>query len=139
MGTLISTLVFRPPQEFCPIPRNHKLIWLKTRHGSKIPCLHFKKPGARFTILYSHANSEDIGQNYNFLRILSMELACNIFAYEYSGYGLCRYNSSPSEENCYSDIDAAYEYLINTEKIDPRTIILYGRSLGNMLRIRYIF
>jgi len=127
MGTLVSTLVFRPPSVFTPLPR-HGVIWLKTRNGNNIPCIHLHNPDARFTILYSHANSEDIGQNYKFLKVLSFTLGCSIFAYEYSGYGLCKFNTTPSEENCYADIDAAYEYL--TKAVDPKNIILYGRSLG---------
>lgn len=132
MGSLVSTLLFRPPPVVTPLPRNG-VVWLDTRNGSRIPCLHFKNPDARFTILYSHANSEDIGQNYKFLKVLSIHLGCSIFAYEYSGYGLCKHNSTPSEHNCYSDIDAAYEYLIKI--VEPRNIILYGRSLGRFLQV----
>jgi hypothetical protein len=131
MGTLVSTLVFRPPSEFTPIKRS-EVIWLNTKNGNKIPSIHLKNPNARFTILYSHANSEDIGRNYKFLKALSLAFVCNIFAYEYSGYGLCRYNSSPSEENCYLDIEAAYEHLTTVLQVEPRNIILYGRSLGKL-------
>jgi hypothetical protein len=38
---------------------------------------------------------------------------------------------SPSEENCYADIDAAYEHLITFRETDPRQIVLYGRSVGS--------
>ena len=69
MGALVSTLVFRPPSEYTAIKRN-EVIWLKTKNGNKIPSVYFKNTNARFTILYSHANSEDLGQNYNFLRAL---------------------------------------------------------------------
>ena len=37
----------------------------------------------------------------------------------------------PSEEHCYADIDAAYDYLRNTLNIPARNIVLYGRSLGS--------
>jgi len=37
----------------------------------------------------------------------------------------------PSEENCYADISAVYDYLIKEKKIPPSKIILYGRSLGS--------
>ena len=37
----------------------------------------------------------------------------------------------PSEENCYADIEAAYDYLRNTLNVPARNIVLYGRSLGS--------
>jgi abhydrolase domain-containing protein 17 len=37
----------------------------------------------------------------------------------------------PSEENCYADIDAAYNYLRQTLNIPAQNIVLYGRSLGS--------
>jgi abhydrolase domain-containing protein 17 len=37
----------------------------------------------------------------------------------------------PSEENCYADIEAAYEYLRNELNVPAQNIVLYGRSLGS--------
>jgi hypothetical protein len=37
----------------------------------------------------------------------------------------------PSEENCYADIEAAFDHLINFRKLDSRQIIIYGRSVGS--------
>lgn len=38
---------------------------------------------------------------------------------------------SPSEEHCYSDIDAAYRFLRHKLRIPNSNIVLYGRSLGS--------
>ena len=38
---------------------------------------------------------------------------------------------SPSEENCYADIDAAYKYLRFNLNVPAQNIVLYGRSLGS--------
>ncbi len=48
--------------------------------------------------------------------------------------GLVNLNISlgtPSEENCYADIDAAYDYLIRKQRLKPEQIVVYGRSLGS--------
>lgn len=37
----------------------------------------------------------------------------------------------PSEEDVYSDVEAAYDYLIQEKKLYPEQIVLYGRSLGS--------
>jgi hypothetical protein len=37
----------------------------------------------------------------------------------------------PSEENCYADIDAAFEHLISFRGLSSKQIVLYGRSVGS--------
>ncbi|CAN0398486.1 unnamed protein product, partial [Laminaria digitata] len=53
----------------------------------------------------------------------------NVLAYEYSGYG--KSEGTVSEENCYADVRAAYDYLTTQKKVLPQQIVLYGRSLGS--------
>lgn len=40
---------------------------------------------------------------------LGTRINCNIFSYDYSGYGVS--TGKPSERNLYSDIDAAWQAL----------------------------
>ena len=40
------------------------------------------------TLLYSHANAEDLGSIYPWCKFLSKMLQVNLFAYDYSGYGM---------------------------------------------------
>lgn len=37
----------------------------------------------------------------------------------------------PSEEDCYADIEAAYDYLRKGLRVPAQNIVLYGRSLGS--------
>jgi fermentation-respiration switch protein FrsA (DUF1100 family) len=53
----------------------------------------------------------------------------SVLAYDYHGYGTSQ--GKPSEENCYRDIDAAYDYLTVTLKVPPNRILLLGRSVGS--------
>ena len=41
------------------------------------------------------------------------------------------FEGEPSEENCYADIEAAFDHLINFRQLDSRQIIIYGRSVGS--------
>jgi len=41
------------------------------------------------------------------------------------------FSGDPSENHCYADIDAAYDYLRNDLGVPARNIVLYGRSLGS--------
>lgn len=126
MGEAMSTLLFQPPPP--SRLRESKLVFLQTSQGEKIPAFHIQTPGAKYTILYSHANAEDLGNVYPWCKFLAKMLKVNLFAYDYTGYGLSKGN--PSEENCYADITAAYKYLRYEKDIAPNKLILYGRSLG---------
>lgn len=128
MGEALSTLLFQPPR---PTPiKESKLVWLHTKLGSRIPSFYLERPGAKITILYSHANAEDLGTVYPWVKFLAKSLGVSVLAYDYTGYGLSQ-PADPSEENCFADIDAAYEYLTNQRRILPENIVLYGRSLGS--------
>ena len=37
----------------------------------------------------------------------------------------------PSEQQCYNDIQCAFEYLTQVKKISPRYILMYGKSVGS--------
>jgi len=137
MGLVISTLLFHPPETPTQLATN-KYFWLTTSRGSKIPASFIQQPNARFTILYSHGNAEDLGMIHSYMVELSKLLYVNVLAYDYSGYGLgmkrtenIENNVEPSEENCYADIEAAFDYLTNIELINPQHIVLYGRSVGS--------
>jgi abhydrolase domain-containing protein 17 len=45
-------------------------------------------------------------------------------------FSCCHDTGPPSEEHCYADIEAAYDYLRNYLKVPAKNIVLYGRSLG---------
>lgn len=66
-------------------------------------------PSARFTVLFSHGNAVDLGQMSSFYIGLGTRINCNIFSYDYSGYGVS--TGKPSEKNLYADIDAAWHAL----------------------------
>ena len=101
----------------------------KTEEGHKIACLFVRCYNSpKFTILFSHGNAVDIGQMSSFYYALSTRLDCNIFTYDYSGYGVS--DGHPSEKNLYSDIQAAWNALRTRYGISPSNIILYGQSIG---------
>ncbi|KAL7551604.1 hypothetical protein ACHAWF_014797 [Thalassiosira exigua] len=37
----------------------------------------------------------------------------------------------PSEEGCYLDVRAAYDYLVSARSVPPRHVVLYGKSVGS--------
>lgn len=106
---------------------NNQILKLTTKDGVKISAVYLPNPQAKFTILYSHGNAEDLGEISLVLEELR-NLGFAVFAYDYRGYGTSQ--GSPSEKTAYKDIDAAYDYLTQKLAVPPEKIILYGRSIG---------
>jgi fermentation-respiration switch protein FrsA (DUF1100 family) len=104
-----------------------EILKLKSGEEAKISAVYLVNPTAKYTILYAHGNAEDLGEIKQFLEQLR-DLGFNVLAYDYRGYGTSQ--GTPTENHAYQDIDAAYNYLIKDLKIQPRNIIVYGRSVG---------
>lgn len=107
MGDTVSTLLFQPPPP--SKLKEHKIVWLDTSRGKRIPgfFISFRRQGGvescrsltideirdggpieGITLLYSHANAEDLGSIYPWCKFLSKTLRVNLFAYDYAGYGM---------------------------------------------------
>uniref|UniRef100_A0A8C1KX51 Abhydrolase domain containing 17Aa n=1 Tax=Cyprinus carpio TaxID=7962 RepID=A0A8C1KX51_CYPCA len=99
--------------------------------GNRVGCMYIRcSPSARYTVLFSHGNAVDLGQMSSFYIGLGTRINCNIFSYDYSGYGVS--TGKPSEKNLYADIDAAWHALRSRYGISPENIILYGQSIGTV-------
>lgn len=118
-------LIFLPPRE--RYERTPEILLLPRAGGGSVAAVHLTNPRARYTILFSHGNGEDIGGDLPFLRELR-DAGFSVLAYDYSGYGLS--TGRPSERAAYGDVDAAYDYLARTADVPPERIIAHGRSLG---------
>lgn len=64
-----------------------------------------------------------------YFREVSHILEVNIFAYEYTGYGMS--TGEPYEQAIYADIEAAFKYLRDIIGIPWHEVVLYGRSIGS--------
>jgi fermentation-respiration switch protein FrsA (DUF1100 family) len=118
-------IIFMPPAE--RYARTPEILLIPREGGGAVAAVHLTNPRATHTILFSHGNAENIGQDLPFLRAMR-DVGFNVLAYDYSGYGLS--TGRPSERAAYADIDAAYGYLTRTAGVPPERIILHGRSLG---------
>ncbi|XP_072245790.1 alpha/beta hydrolase domain-containing protein 17A [Leuresthes tenuis] len=103
----------------------------RSSRGNRVGCMYIRcAPNSRFTVLFSHGNAVDLGQMSSFYIGLGTRINCNIFSYDYSGYGVS--TGKPTEKNLYADIDAAWHALRTRYGICPENIILYGQSIGTV-------
>ncbi|CAK0904910.1 unnamed protein product [Prorocentrum cordatum] len=108
-------------------------VTMQTRRGNSIQGFHMRHTSAcrlRRTLLFSHANSTDIGIMFRRVVELCARLHVNVFAYEYSGYGEC--TGTPSEADIYADVEAAYDHLTTRCGIPGEHIVCYGQSIGTV-------
>lgn len=117
---------------FLPRPSSYKdtpeFLKLTTEDGNKITALYLANSSAKFTLLISHGNSEDLGDDADWHQDLR-KAGFNVFAYDYEGYGTSE--GRPSEARTYQDESAAYSYLVTALKILPNRIIIFGKSVGS--------
>ncbi|MCL2700533.1 MAG: alpha/beta hydrolase [Phycisphaerae bacterium] len=123
----INRIMYHPPRP-ASYSDGEGILKLTTADGTKIAAMHLQNPAARYTILYSHGNGEDMGQMEPYYRMFD-SAGYNVLAYDYHGYGTSE--GSPSEEATYADIDAAYDYLVTQAGVEPSRILVLGRSLGS--------
>jgi fermentation-respiration switch protein FrsA (DUF1100 family) len=101
---------------------------VKIKSGDQqITALYLPNQAAKFTLLFSHGNAEDIGDDLAFLRMYR-DAGFAMFAYDYRGYGTS--TGRPSERGVYEDSHAAYDYLTHQLGVPPQRVIAMGRSVG---------
>lgn len=84
----------------------------RSSRGNRVGCMFVRcAPNSRYTLLFSHGNAVDLGQMCSFYIGLGSRINCNVFSYDYSGYGVS--TGKPSEKNLYADIEAAWQVLRN--------------------------
>jgi fermentation-respiration switch protein FrsA (DUF1100 family) len=130
-GLFVYALFLSDGVIFQPHPSSTKdgpeVIKLASTDGNKISAVHLTNPSAKFTLLVSHGNAEDLGDDHYWLEDLR-KAGFNVLAYDYQGYGTSE--GKPSERHAYQDEEAAYDYLVATLKIPPDRIIIFGKSVG---------
>jgi pimeloyl-ACP methyl ester carboxylesterase len=129
---LIIAVFFSDQMIFQPQSAGYRddagILKLTSSGGAKISATYLANPHATFTVLFSHGNAEDIGDDQALLeRIRAAGFA--VLAYDYQGYGTSE--GKPSERHACDDEDAAYNFLVQTMHIQPNKIIAFGRSVGS--------
>jgi fermentation-respiration switch protein FrsA (DUF1100 family) len=116
---------------FLPHPSSYKdsadILKITTAGGKKISAVYLPNPAAKFTLLVSHGNAEDLGDDRYWLDNLR-HAGFNVFAYDYEGYGTSE--GRATEKSVYEDEAATYEFLAVDLKTPPDRIIIFGRSVG---------
>jgi alpha-beta hydrolase superfamily lysophospholipase len=104
-----------------------------TSGGLKLYGYWIRSDGSRpgLTILYCHGNKHNMDAYWDRIEFLR-RLGCNIFTFDYRGFGMSEGESS--QEGMYADADAALEHVMG-RGVTSDSLVLYGYSLGNVASI----
>uniref|UniRef100_A0A915K967 Uncharacterized protein n=1 Tax=Romanomermis culicivorax TaxID=13658 RepID=A0A915K967_ROMCU len=109
--------------------------FIKANHTKHLASFRLKSIGTKkplFLILHCHSNTVDIGMQIIYASYLAWRLACDVFEFDYSGYGKQGGISSGSstEKNIILDVMAVYKFLTVQMNIAPNRIVVLGTGLG---------
>jgi len=128
--------IYYPAREINLFPSGVNLdfkdIYLVSADKLKINAWYIPFPKAKFTLLFCHGNAGNLMDRLDKIKLLH-NVGLSIFIFDYRGFG--RSQGRPDEKGIYLDAQAAYEYLVNSLKLKPAEIILYGESLGSAVVI----
>jgi len=128
---LQSHFVYFPTQniEYTPedIGLDYEKVTVETKDGVNLKGWFIPAAEAEFTILFCHGNGGNISHRLDSINLFN-QLGFNCFIFDYRGYGLSE--GKPTEQGTYTDASGAYQWLLKEKNIQPRNIILFGRSLG---------
>lgn len=112
-------------------------VWIPVQVGRKSERMHAwwlpANGPQRGVILHLHGNGLNISANLG-QALRFHELGFAVLMIDYRGYGRSE-GSFPTETSFYQDADVAWRYLIQTRRIDPAQIVIYGHSLGGAIAI----
>lgn len=81
---------------------------------------------ARGTVLFCHGNAGNLGHRLATIKIWN-DLGMNILLFDYRGFGSS--TGAPTEEGCYEDVMACYNWLTENNNL-KKPLVIHGRSLG---------
>ncbi len=134
---LENRLVYQPAMaseswEPPPSPDIHD-VDLTSADGTRLHGWWLPQPNAKSALLYLHGNAGNLSWRGNSMVRMREALGVSVLIIDYPGYG--KSEGRPSEAGCYQAADAAYAWLTDTQKIEPRNILIYGGSLGGGIAV----
>lgn len=102
-------------------------VYFTTEDGLQLHGWFLADEQALATLLWCHGNAGNLSDRLDNLVRLA-RLPIHVFIFDYRGYG--RSQGSPDEAGLTLDAIAAYDAVASRPEVDPRRIIVFGRSLG---------
>jgi uncharacterized protein len=145
-------LLFRPLPHIIRTPAEIGLpyedIWIPVGHpsdtsGGQIHSWWLPNPSSQKVLLFCHGNYGNISFNLDRIQFYH-QLGFSVLAFDYRGYGQSSGSKgnhtpclepTPTEKSTFTDVQAAWHYLVKQRQIDPKHITVMGHSMGGAIAI----
>lgn len=108
-----------------------KDVWFTAADGVKLHGWFVLHTAAKAALLMCHGNAGNVSDRYEWLEMLHEQTPVNLFIFDYRGFG--HSEGTPTEEGCYLDAVAAFNWLV--AQIPELPIIIHGHSLGSAVAV----
>ena len=130
--TACSGMLFFPGKNWVRTPEQlgieYRDIELLTEDGVKLSAWWLEPRGeVKGTILFLHGNAENISTHLGSVYWLP-ELGYQVLLLDYRGYG--HSEGTPSLPAVFSDITAAFDWMLVQPEVQDKPVYLLGQSLG---------
>ncbi len=125
---MAERVLFQPPPSSYTA-RDLPIHHVEVSPEQSLAVLYLPNAEARYTILYSHGNAEDIGHLTPVFQLLH-DLGFGVIAYDYRGYGQST-GGKATVRTAVEDAEAVYRFAVDSLRIRPERLIVYGRSVGS--------
>jgi uncharacterized protein len=126
-----SKLIYFPEKRISSTPKDiglpYEEIELHADDGVKLAGWFIPNTGSERFLIALNGNAGNISNRIELIERFH-RLGLNVLIFDYRGYG--KSSGEPTELGTYKDAEAAWRYLNETKKINPRNIIVMGQSLG---------
>lgn len=97
--------------------------WCPTRDGQP----------SQGALLHCHGNGGNLSHRGASVELWHEQLNLAVLLFDYPGYG--KSEGRPSEMGCYAAADAAYDWLVNQQRVPAERVLIYGGSLGGAVAV----
>lgn len=128
------------PKAYQAHPEDYEMecdeVGLVAADGTKLHAWFLHAPRgtkARATVVFFQENAGNISHRLPFARALVHSLHANVMLLSYRGYGASE--GKPSEAGIKQDAEAAMAYVLGRADVDPKRVVVMGKSLGGAVAI----
>jgi fermentation-respiration switch protein FrsA (DUF1100 family) len=122
-----------PDGDWSPEELDIEDVWFDAADGTRLHGWYCRHEDPRAVVLYAHGNAGNLSHRAPILRELHDRHGLSVMIFDYRGYG--RSAGRPNEPGVLQDARAARDWLAHREGIDPRDVVLLGRSLGGAVMV----
>lgn len=118
-----AQIVFRPQKKRWPLKLPFQNVSIGPLTGIYLPA-----QGQQPTLLFFHGRGGNVSHFENFAQAYA-PLGYGVLAFDYRGFGLSK--GTPSQKHLEQDAGTAVTYALETLRLSPQQLVIYGHSLGN--------